>query len=42
MITNLEKQLWVIETELASNPNELSLLKNQMEVENKLELATFG
>ena len=41
MITNLEKQLRVIETELASNPNELSLLKNQMEVENKLELATF-
>ncbi len=34
MITNLEKQLKVIETEL-------NLLRNQMEVENKLELARF-
>jgi hypothetical protein len=41
MITNLEKQLKVIETGLASDPNELNLLKNQMEVENKLELARF-
>ncbi len=41
MITNLEKQLGVIEMELASDPNKLSLLKNQMEVENKLELARF-
>jgi hypothetical protein len=41
MITNLEKQLRVIKTELASDPNELSLPKNQMEVENKLELARF-
>jgi len=41
MITNLEKQLRVIEMELASNPNDLSLLKNQMEVENKLKLARF-
>jgi hypothetical protein len=41
MIMNLEKQLKVIETGLASNPNELNLLRNQMEVENKLELARF-
>jgi len=41
MITNLEKQLKVIKTGLASNPNELNLLRNQMEVENKLELARF-
>ncbi len=41
MITNLEKQLKVIETGLASDPNELNLLKNQMEVEKKLELARF-
>jgi len=31
----------VIETGLASDPNELNLLRNQMEVENKLELARF-
>jgi hypothetical protein len=41
MITNLEKQLKVIETGLASDPNKLNLFKNQMEVENKLELARF-
>jgi hypothetical protein len=41
MIMNLEKQLKVIETGLASNPNELNLLRNQMEVESKLELARF-
>ena len=41
MIMNLEKQLKVIETGLASDPNELNLLRNQMEVENKLELARF-
>ena len=41
MITNLEKQLEVIEKELVSDPNDLNLLKNQMEVENKLELAKF-
>ncbi len=41
MIMNLEKQLKVIKTGLASNPNELNLLRNQMEVENKLELARF-
>jgi hypothetical protein len=41
MITNLEKQLEVIEKELDSDPNDLNLLKNQMEVENKLELAKF-
>jgi hypothetical protein len=41
MIMNLEKQLKVIKTGLASVPNELNLLRNQMEVENKLELARF-
>ncbi len=39
MIMNLEKQLKVIETGLASDPDKLNLLRNQMEVENKLELA---
>ena len=38
---NLEKQLKVIEMGLASDPNELNLLRNQMQVENKLELARF-
>ncbi len=41
MIMNLKKQLRVIKTGLASDPNELNLLRNQMEVENKLELARF-
>jgi len=41
MITNLEKQLKVIETGSASDPNKLNLLRNRMEVENKLELTRF-
>jgi hypothetical protein len=41
MITSLEKQLHVISTELLLVPNDLNLLKSQMEVENKLELAKF-
>ena len=41
MIANLENQLRVIEAELADEPDDLALLKNQMEVENKLELARF-
>jgi hypothetical protein len=41
MITNLENQLRVIEAELLNNPNDLNLMKNQMEIENKLELARF-
>jgi hypothetical protein len=41
MITSLEKQLQVINTELLLVPNDLNLLKSQMEVENKLELAKF-
>ena len=41
MITSLEKQLQVINTELLLAPNDLNLLKSQMEVENKLELAKF-
>jgi hypothetical protein len=41
MITSLEKQLHVINTELLLAPNDLNLLKSQMKVENKLELAKF-
>ncbi len=41
IITSLEKQLQVINTELLLAPNDLNLLKSQMEVENKLELAKF-
>jgi hypothetical protein len=41
MITSLEKQLQVINSELLLAPNDLNLLKSQMEVENKLELARF-
>ncbi len=41
MITSLEKQLQVINTELLLAPNDLNLLKSQMEVEKKLELAKF-
>jgi hypothetical protein len=39
MITSLENQLQVINTELLLVPNDLNLLKSQMEVENKLKLA---
>jgi hypothetical protein len=41
MITSLEKQLQVINTKLLLVPNDLNLLKSQMEVENKLEIAKF-
>jgi hypothetical protein len=41
MITSLEMQLQVINTELLLAPNDLNLLKIQMEGENKLELAKF-
>ena len=41
MITHLENQLRVIEAELESDPDDLILLKNQMEVENKLKLTRF-
>jgi hypothetical protein len=41
MIANLENQLRVIEAELVDEPDDLALLKNQMEIENKLELARF-
>jgi hypothetical protein len=41
MITSLEKQLQVINTELLLTPNDFNLLKSHMEVENKLELAKF-
>jgi hypothetical protein len=42
MITGLEKQLQGINTKLLLVPNDLNLLKSQMEVENKLELAKFN
>ncbi len=41
LIANLEKQRRVTEDGLANTPDDLGLLKNQMEVENKLELAKF-
>jgi hypothetical protein len=41
MVSSLEKQLWVIVAELILTPNDLNLLKSQMEVENELELAQF-
>jgi hypothetical protein len=41
MVTSLEKQLQVINTELLLPPNDLNLLKSQMEEENKLEFAKF-
>jgi len=41
MITNLENQLRVIEAGLLADPIDLGLLGQQMEVENKLELARF-
>ncbi len=42
LIANLEKQLRVTEDGLANTPDDLGLLKNQMEVENKLELASLS
>ena len=41
MVTSLEKQLVVIEVELLLTPNNLNLMKSQMEVENKLDVAKF-
>ncbi len=41
MVTNLEKQLQVIDAELLLTPKDLNLLKSQMEVENKLEISKF-
>ncbi len=42
MVTSLEKQLQVIlEAELLLTPKDLSLLKSQMEVESKLDMAKF-
>ncbi len=41
MATSLQKQLAVIEGELLLTPSDLNLLKSQMEVDNKLELAKF-
>ena len=41
MVTSLGKQLQVIEAKLLLTPKDLSLLKSQMEVENKLEISKF-
>jgi hypothetical protein len=41
MVTSLQKQLGVIEAKLLLTPADLNLLKRQMEVDNKLELAKF-
>ncbi len=41
MVTSLEKQLAVIEAKLLLTPKDLNLLKSQMEVENKLNMAKF-
>jgi hypothetical protein len=41
MVTSLQKQLDVIEGKLLLTPTDLNLLKNQMEVDNKLKLAKF-
>ncbi len=41
MVTSLQKQLDVIEAKLLLMPTDLNLLKSQMEVDNKLELANF-
>ncbi len=41
MVTSLEKQLGVIEAELLLTPKDLNLLKSQMEVKTKLNVAKF-
>jgi hypothetical protein len=41
MVTSLEKQRAVIEAELLLTPKDLNLLKSQMEVENKPDVAKF-
>jgi hypothetical protein len=41
MVTSLQKQLTLIEGKLLLTPSDLNLLKSQMEVDNKLELAKF-
>jgi hypothetical protein len=41
MVTSLQKQLDMIECEMLLMPNDLNLLKSQMEVDNKLKLAKF-
>jgi hypothetical protein len=41
MVTSLEKQLAVIEAELLLAPKDLNLMKSQMEVESKLNVAKF-
>jgi hypothetical protein len=41
IVTSLQKQLAVIKGKLLLTPSDLILLKSQMEVENKLELAKF-
>ena len=41
MVTSLENQLTVIVAELLLTPRDLNLLKTQMEVESKLDVAKF-
>ncbi len=41
MVSSLQKQLAVIEGKLLLTPSDLNLLKSQMKVDNKLELAKF-
>ena len=41
MVNSLGKQLQMIEAKLLLTPKDLSLLKSQMEVENKLEISKF-
>jgi hypothetical protein len=41
MVTSLEKQLAVIEAELLLTPRDLNLLKIQLEVKSKLDVAKF-
>jgi hypothetical protein len=41
MVNILEKQLTVIEAKLLLTPKDLNLVKSQMEVENKLNMAKF-
>jgi hypothetical protein len=41
MVTSLQKQLDMIECEMLLMPNDLNLLKSQMEVDSKLKLAKF-
>jgi hypothetical protein len=41
MVTSLKNQFQVMKGKLLLTPKDLSLLKSQMEVENKLEISNF-